>query len=229
MAELVELLRKVELGASELTAAAAAEGLGDPFKCLVATILSQNTNDRNSSEAFRRLEERVGVDPLRLARAPVGLVEEAIRPAGLYKRKAATLRNVARLVLELYGGDLWNLLRKPWREARRKLMELPGVGPKTADVVLASFVPEAEVVPVDTHVNRVAKRLGVVPPTAGYDEVSSKLAELVKGRMGFFEAHLRLIAVGRRYCRPRAPRCAECPLRGACAWAGRHRSRQEGA
>ncbi len=219
MVSLAELLRSVNLGGERFVVSSIRRRRRDPFKVLVGIVLSQNTSDANAIEAYRRLEERVGVEPRRLAEAPLESIEDAVRPAGLYRRRAWVLKNLAATVLERYGGDLWRLLRRPWREARRELLSIPGIGVKTADVLLANFVPEAEVLAVDTHISRVAKRLGVVGPRAGYEETSSRLIELLRGKIDLLEAHLKLIAVGRRYCRPRRPRCGECPLREVCKYA----------
>ncbi len=219
MASLAELLARVDLGGERFVVSSIRRRRRDPFKVLVGIVLSQNTSDANAIRAFRRLEERVGVDPERLAEAPLEVIEDAVRPAGLYKRRAWVIKNLARVVLERYGGDLWSLLRKPWREARKELLGIPGIGVKTADVLLANFVSEAEVLAVDTHINRVSKRLGIVGPRAGYEEISSRLIELLRGKIDLLEAHLKLIAVGRRYCKPRRPRCWECPLREVCSYA----------
>lgn len=219
MASLAELLGRVDLGGERFVVSSIRRKRRDPFKVLVGIVLSQNTSDANAIRAFRRLEEMVGVEPGKLAEAPLEVVEDAIRPAGLYRRRAWVVKNLAKVVLERYGGDLWPLLRKPWREAREELLGIPGIGVKTADVLLANFVPEAEVLAVDTHITRVSRRLGIAGSRAGYGEISSRLIEMLRGKIDLLEAHLKLIAVGRRYCKPRRPRCGECPLREVCSYA----------
>jgi endonuclease-3 len=192
---------------------------GEPFEVLVRTILSQNTNDRNRDEAYRRLVERVGSDPVSLARARVEDIREAIRPAGLYNSKAPRIRAVARFVLEELGGDLKGLLAQGEDVVRERLEALPGVGPKTVDILLA-FARGDDIMPVDTHVNRVAKRLGFAPAKAGYFEVRRALeAASPKGER--VRLHLALILHGRRVCRARNPLCKGCFLRELCPSAHR--------
>jgi len=134
----------------------------DPFKTLIVTILSQNTNDRNTEKAFERLSNDFRIDPETLAKAHIKQLEASLKVAGLYRNKAKTIKKVSKIVNETYHNDLQQILLKPVEEARNELMLLPGVGPKTADVVLL-FAAKKPTMPVDTHVNRVSKRLGLVP------------------------------------------------------------------
>jgi endonuclease-3 len=102
----------------------------------------------------------------------------------------------------------------PLEDARQELLSLPGVGYKTADVLLV-FAGERDVLPVDTHIFRIAKRLNIAPPKAGYEEVRLRLEELIpRGRRG--EAHMLLIQHGRRYCRAQNPLCEKCPINYLC-------------
>ena len=94
---------------------------GDPFKSLVRTILSQNTNYRNEDAAYTRLEEMVGVTPSTLSEASLEKIADAIRPAGMYNQRSLTLKKVADAVLREYGGDLIPVLKKPYEEAREEL------------------------------------------------------------------------------------------------------------
>jgi len=187
---------------------------GDPFRGLVRTILSQNTGYKNVAMAYDRLEREVSVTPEALAGAPVERIAEAIRPAGMYNRRSVTLKRVAEVVLERFGGDLAPVLDRPYREAREALMSLPGVGNKTADVVLM-FEAGREVVPVDRHIFRITKRLQLVPEKASYDEVRRVLeAAAPPGRHE--DVHVLLIRFGREVCRAQRPRCPECFLRDLC-------------
>ena len=187
---------------------------GDPFKSLVRTILSQNTNYRNEDAAYTRLEEMVGVTPSAISEASVGRIAEAIRPAGMYNQRSLTLKKVADAVLREYGGDLTLVLEKPYEEAREELMRLPGVGQKTADVVLL-FSAGRGVIPVDRHINRISKRLALVPEKAGYDDVRSVL-EGATSRENYLDAHVGMIQFGRDTCRALNPRCDECFLADLC-------------
>jgi len=192
----------------------AAPGCDDPFGALVATILSQNTNDRNGYAAFSSLAESIGVTPWKISRAPLGALEDAIRPAGIYRERARKLREMARIVVERYGGDLSRVLAMDMENARTALMELPGVGPKTADVVLL-FCASMPTFPVDTHISRVSRRLGLVRAGAGYEEIRSRLQSIFEPG-DYRAAHRLLIQLGRVHCRARGPRCDECPMSDIC-------------
>lgn len=190
---------------------------GDPFMVLVRTVLSQNTNWRNTRVAFDNLASRFR-SPSQLARADLHTIEELIRPAGLYKAKAKNLRELARVIQKKYGGDLEQVLRKPPEEARQELLTLPGAGYKTADCVLL-FAAGREVLPVDTHVARIARRLGFAGPRDDREEIKRKLEGLIpQGKKG--EAHLLLIQLGRRFCRALNPLCDECPVNLLCPRVG---------
>ncbi len=186
----------------------------DPFRVLIRTILSQNTSYRNERRAFERLEREVGVDPWSLAEADVEEIASAIRPAGMFRERAARIKEVAQLVLEKYAGDLRGVLEKGFEEAREELMALPGVGRKTADLLLL-FSAKKGVIPIDRHINRIAHRTGIVEGNAGYDEVRRRLEEAADEDQ-YLDIHLALIQFGREICRARNPRCSECFLRDLC-------------
>ncbi len=188
--------------------------IGDPFKGLIRTILSQNTSRANTQAAYRRLETLIGVEPRRLAGASVEEIAEAIRPAGMHHQRAEVIKRVAELVLRRYGGDLTPFLHMPYEEARRLLMELPGVGRKTADVVLL-FEGGFKVLPIDRHIHRIAVRLGLAPKGADYDEVRRNL-EAAASPERYLDLHLGLIRFGREICRARRPRCDACFLSDLC-------------
>ena len=185
----------------------------DPFLLLVGTVLSQNTNWRNTRAAYNRLIAKFRT-PEQLARAEVRAIPKLIKPAGLYRMKSRHLNELARIVLEQYHGDLSTLLRKPPEEARRELLSLSGIGYKTADVLLV-FGAGRDVLPIDTHIFRISKRLGFAPHKANYEEVKSDLEELTpSGRRG--EPHVLLIQHGRHYCLARNPLCGKCPINDLC-------------
>ena len=177
---------------------------------LVLTILSQNTSDRNSEHAYARMRERFPTwDDVR--DAPETELVEALRPGGLAVQKApriqAALRDLDRLDLEWLGG-------LPADEAMRWLVALPGVGPKTASCVLL-FSLDVPVMPVDTHIHRIALRVGLVPAGTTADAAHALLTEMTPpDRM--LEAHLLLIRHGRTTCTARRPRCEECVLLDLC-------------
>ncbi len=190
----------------------------DPFATLVVTILSQNTADRNTARAFEALSKRFEISPEALAQANLRQIEDAIRVAGLYKNKAKAIKQAATIVLQNYDGTLQPILTLPFATARNTLLRFPGVGPKTADVVLL-FSASQPTIPVDTHVNRVSKRLGFAPAKADYEEVRNALQSIYDPR-DFLSVHLLLIAHGRRYCRALRPLCDECPINSYCPTKG---------
>jgi len=190
--------------------------LGDPFRSLIRIILSQNTNYKNEATAYQRLEEMVGVEPPRLASASTEVIAEAIRPAGMYNQRSRVIKGVAEVVLDRYGGDLGPVLKKPHGEAREELMTFPGVGPKTADVLLMFDAGKA-IIPVDRHIFRITKRWGLVPENAPYDQVRMALeAAAPVGRHE--DVHVFLIGFGREVCRAQRPRCHDCFLNDLCPY-----------
>ncbi len=184
---------------------------GNPFEVLVATVISQNTNDRNTLRVLRRMRERLGViTPEGLLEIPLGELEDMIRPAGLYRQKAKYLRGIAE---ELSGGVLKEILEGDVEEVRSKLLSIRGIGPKTADVLLTMLGRGS--IAVDRHIARVSLRLGI-SVKGDYESIRRSLMEIFDER-DYLKAHLLLIKLGRVYCRPRNPRCGECPLRDICS------------
>ena len=187
---------------------------GPPFETLIHTILSQNTNDRNSDAAMRKLRMRYKITPTVLAKANVADLIPCIRSAGLYRSKGPRIKEVSRIIQEEYGGRLAPILDLPYAKAKESLMTLPGVGPKTADILLA-FCAEHPVIPVDTHVTRVTKRLGIAPKNATYEKVRTSLEALIQPKRRI-PLHLSIIAFGREICRAPRPRCPNCPVNRTC-------------
>lgn len=186
----------------------------DPFKVLVATVLSQNTTDRSTYRSFKTLEEKVGVEVERIAKADPELISESIRFSGLNNSKAKRLKEIAQIILAEYHGDLWTILNQPSDIARKTLTSLPGVGEKTADVVLLTC-KGYDAFPVDTHIRRIAIRLGVSKERETYIEISNRLMSLFRGK-DFLKAHHLLITHGRRTCKANKPLCSNCPINYCC-------------
>ena len=186
----------------------------DPFETLVETIISQNTADRNTTRAFEALSKRFEIKPEVLAEAQTSDIEQCLKVAGLYKNKAKSIKLASEMILEEFHGTLEPVLSLPFEDARKRLLQFSGVGPKTTDVVLL-FAAEQPTIPVDTHVNRVAKRLGFAPENADYETVRNNLQSLYNPR-DYLAVHLLLIAHGRKFCKARRPQCSECPLNAHC-------------
>jgi endonuclease-3 len=187
-----------------------------PFDVLIATILSQNTSDKNSHRAFASLYGKFDT-PEALANAPEREIADLIRIGGLYEQKAKLIKEVARLVMDEYGGSLDFVCDADPAAARKELMSIKGIGPKTADCVLL-FGCGQDVIPVDTHVFRVTKRLGIVPESANHEEVHRLLMEEVPaGERG--SVHVDLIRFGREICRAQNPQHDKCFLIDLCDYA----------
>jgi len=193
----------------------------DPFQVLVRTVLSQATNDRNRDRAYANLTKKYKIEPEALADADVKELEEAIRVGGLYRNKARKIKQLSKTVRTEFHGSLGFIFSEPLEKSRGQLMGIPGVGPKTADVVLL-FVAKKPTVPVDTHVNRVSKRLGLAPLKASYEGIRRSLESLYQPR-DYLAIHLLLITLGRRFCRARNPLHEPCPVNALCPTAKREK------
>lgn len=191
---------------------------GHPIAELVLTVLSQSTNDRNRDVAYLRLRRRFPTWEA-VRDAPVGEVEEAIRPGGISKVKSARIQAILRAI----GADArdprhalsldW-LERAPLAQARDYLVALPGVGRKTAACVLL-FAYGLREVPVDTHVSRVGARLGLLRAGVPFEELHDQMLALTPPGQEL-ELHVNLLRHGRRTCQARAPDCAGCALARMC-------------
>ncbi|MEM3424267.1 MAG: endonuclease III [Thermoproteota archaeon] len=186
------------------------------FEMLVATILSQNTSDKNTARTIRRLRETIGITPQSISNAGLLELKSAIRSSGLYNVKARVLKKLARIVIKNYGGNFEKVLEKPLDEARRELMSLPGVGPKTADVILL-FAGGKKTFPIDTHVFRVSRRLGLIGLKDSYEDARGKLMKIFPPE-SYLKAHLLLIEHGRKTCGARRPLCSGCVLLEYCSF-----------
>jgi endonuclease-3 len=186
----------------------------DPYKTLIVTILSQNTSDTSTERAFQNLCKRFEITPQALSEVQTSKIEECIKAAGLSKNKTKTIQTVSKIILEKFHGSLESILSLPLEEARNALIELPGIGFKTADVVLL-FSAKQPTIPVDTHVNRVSKRLGLAPVDSDYEDVRRHIQAKFESK-DYLTVHLLLIALGRKYCKARKPLCPICPVTLVC-------------
>jgi endonuclease-3 len=185
---------------------------------LVQTILSQNTSDVNTERAFGRLWSRFGGWEAILA-APTPAVADAIRSGGLAEIKAPRIKGVLAAVKQDRGElDLEFLAELSLEEARAYLTSLGGVGPKTAACVLL-FALGMPALPVDTHVHRVSKRLGLIGERISA-EAAHRLLEAAIPPAEMFNAHMLLIRHGRVICKALRPRCETCPLEDVCPKVG---------
>jgi endonuclease-3 len=216
----------------------------DAFECLVRTVLSQNTSDENSQPAYDALVARYGGETadglaeagdtgptgdddgsdlaVALANADREQLAEVIAPAGLHNQKSKTIVRLAQRIVDEYGGaaafDAF-VREEPAGTVRDALLDMRGVGPKTADCVLLFAGGRDGVFPVDTHVHRLYRRLGVAPPDADHEDVRAVLEREVPGDWCGF-GHTASIQFGREVCGARAPACLDdldaCPLADIC-------------
>jgi endonuclease-3 len=186
----------------------------DPVSELVSTILSQNTNDTNRDVAFDRLRDRFPTWE-QVLDADVEEVIDAIRPAGLANQKGPRIQEALRTITHQRGElDLKFLAEWPVEEAKAWLSSIKGVGPKTAAIVLL-FSLGRPAFPVDTHVHRVTKRLGLIGPRVSREKAHDELERLVPPQ-AYYAFHLNVIRHGREVCTSRKPHCYSCALRDLC-------------
>jgi endonuclease-3 len=198
---------------------------GHPFAEVVGTVLSHNTNDRNRDVAYERLRERFPTWE-EVRDAPVERVIEAIQPGGLSLTKGPRIQEILRqLPLEDDEPSLDWLADADRDEALAFLVELPGVGRKTAACVMIFALGRPEI-PVDTHVHRVGGRLGLFPEKGNFELAHDEMLAITDPEDAY-ELHMNLITHGRRVCRPR-PRCDQCALRRMCPYYRRARSASPG-
>lgn len=187
----------------------------DPFRVLVVTILSQSCTDIAALRAYRNLDRQIGVTAAALERASAREIQGAIKVAGLHRQKARAIRRLAQMVEEEYSLNFAGVLNGELEEVRSRLQQFPKVGPKTADVLLSVF--GRSTISVDTHVNRVSKRLGMVPQNAKYEQVRAVLMQLFK-EDDYRSIPLLFMAHGRQVCKAITPRCHSCPVEMLCPY-----------
>ncbi len=180
-----------------------------PWELLVATILSAQCTDQRVNQVTPGLFAR-WPGPAELARASQDDVEELVRPTGFYRNKARSLLGAAEEVTVEYGGELPRDVGA--------MVRLPGVGRKTANVVLGEAFGIPAGIAVDTHVRRVSRRLGLAE-AEDPERIEEELEALIPEEE-WVRFSMRMILHGRRVCGARKPRCGECPLEGVCLKAG---------
>jgi len=186
----------------------------DPLSTLIATVLSQNTSDVNSHRAFAALVNRFGRWES-VAAADANELARAIRAGGLADIKAGRIKLILHEIKTERGNlNLSFLSELGLAEAKAWLRGLPGVGPKTAGCVLL-FSLGKPAMPVDTHVYRVARKLGLIDARASVERAHEILESLVPPK-NVYEFHILMVEHGRRTCKAQKPRCTVCALRGLC-------------
>jgi len=176
----------------------------DPYRVLVATVISHRTKDEVTYEVAEKVFEKYP-DIHSLAEADEEELASLICPAGFYRQKAKKLKNIARIIVENYGGKI--------PESMDELLKLPGIGRKTANIIISrSFGKDA--IAVDTHVHRISNRLGIVETKT--PEETEKALKKVLPRKYWKEFNVTMVLFGRNICRPISPKCDECPVKDMC-------------
>jgi endonuclease-3 len=210
------ILRRLEARFGELRPPRAV----DPVEELILTVLSQHTSDLNAERAFEAMRAAYPTWAS-VAAASDAELADAIRGGGLANTKAPRIQAILREIREREGAyDLSVLRGMSDADARAYLTSLPGIGPKTAAVVL-SFALGRDAIPVDTHVHRASRRLGLVPVRASAERADRLLHDLVPDGLRT-PLHVALIRLGREICKAPVPLCARCPLRDLCPTAPRY-------
>ena len=193
----------------------------DPTEELILTILSQNTNDINRDRAFVSLTTRFSSWE-GIADARSSSIAGAIKVGGLANIKSKRIKKILRQIGEKSKAYSISFIKKMSdNEAWEYLMSFEGVGPKTAACVML-FSLGRDFMPVDTHVHRVTKRLGLIPDNLNADKAHDWYWEM-KPPVSFYRFHLNLIEHGRTLCRPAKPKCPECSLKRECLYFNENR------
>src|SRR5881409_4474453 len=179
---------------------------GDPFRVLIATILSHRTKDPVTALASSRLFAKYP-KPTQLANADTRTVARLIKPVGFYNTKARTVKKISKILLAKYGGKV--------PENMDQLLELPSVGRKTANCVFV-YGFKTPAIPVDTHVHRIFNRIGVVG-TKTPEDTEKELTRLAN-RKDWLPLNEVFVKFGQLVCKPIGPHCADCPLNNRCKY-----------
>jgi len=189
-----------------------------PFEVCVGAILTQNTNWTNVERAIANLKAAGVLEPRRMHDLPEQRLAELIRPAGYFNVKARRLRAFLDVLVSEAGGEVAALMSGPTTEARLRLLAIKGIGPETADSMLLYAGGQASFV-IDAYTRRIFSRHGWCGPEAGYDELQRLCTGVLShqpanGRLDYWQDyHAQLVKVGKDFCRPHNPRCADCPLK----------------
>lgn len=187
---------------------------GDAVEALVGCILSQATTDAQSDAAYAALIKKFPTWA-QLRDARVSEIARVIQSAGLANEKARYIKHALEFIERARGEinlDFLNDMRAA--DARKWLMQMQGVGPKTASIVLL-FAQKRNVFPVDTHVHRVTRRLGWISEKTSAEQAHTQLEALIPPKR-YYAMHINLIRLGREICRAQNPRCELCPVKGLC-------------
>ena len=183
-----------------------------PFEVIVGAILTQNTSWKNVEAAIANLKREKLLSPIAMERVSVRRLERLIRSSGYFRQKAKKLKAFVRFLRLEYGGALKRMFRTPTAELREKLLGVHGIGPETADSILL-YAARREVFVVDAYTKRILSRHGWTEEDVDYEEMRSLVENNLPRDVSLYnEFHAQFVQVGKNWCRPRDPRCSECPL-----------------
>jgi endonuclease-3 related protein len=183
-----------------------------PYEVAVGAVLTQHTAWANAARALAALRARRLLSPERVAGLRAAELARVIRPAGTYRLKARRVQTLTRWLLERVSGSFDRMRRMPLASLRRSLLEIPGLGPETADAILL-YAAGRPVFVADAYARRILARHRLLTPQARYEDARAWLeAHLPSDPALFNEFHALLVAVGKSHCRT-VPRCQDCPLR----------------
>ena len=184
-----------------------------PYEVLIGIILSQRTYWKNVKTASDQLSRKFpSINDIAIAN--IDDIKDAIKPAGLYNMKAPKIKNLAAFIVKKYDGNLDTILSMKYEDAMKELTQINGIGAKTADVFLMTLASEP-IIPIDVHIFRISKRIGLVNENANYNEVKTILENGIKKKDRIM-AHMVLIEFGRAICTAQNPKCLECLINDLC-------------
>ena len=183
-----------------------------PFEVIVGAILTQNTSWTNVERAIVNLRRERLLTPLALERVPFARLASLIRSSGYFRQKAKKLKAFVRFLRAEYSGSLARMFQTPTAELREKLLSVHGIGPETADSILL-YAGQKDVFVVDAYTKRIFARHGFASEDVPYEELRGLIESALPHDVSRYnEFHALLVQVGKNWCRPREPRCADCPL-----------------
>ncbi len=184
-----------------------------PFEVMVGAILTQNTSWKNVEKAIARLKEKGALNPEHIHRLRESSLASLIRSSGYYRIKARRLKNFVNFLFEEFGGDIVKMKKEGMAPLRKKILEVKGIGPETADSILL-YGLEKPIFVVDAYTQRVLSRHGLVSERASYEEVQKLfMNNLPHDERLFNEYHALLVHLGKNVCK-KTPECDICPIKG---------------
>lgn len=184
------------------------------FEVMVGAILTQNTNWGNVEKAIANIKKAGALDPHKLYNLHPRSLAALIRPAGYFNVKTRRLRSFLKYLIDKYGGNPACMSGRQTETLRGELLAVKGIGPETADSILLYALGKPVFV-VDTYTHRILYRHHLASDESTYDDIRSLFMDNLRGDVPFYnDFHAQFVEVGKNFCRPKNPRCNECPLNG---------------